>query len=495
MKNFINSKFAMFLMGFVVSAIISSVYQTNPLATLIITESTLYGLSFIPLPQGVYFKMTVGAPSLQLKQERKQHKEEMKTLADDIATRKLAADSDEQKRFDALSEELLKFNSEIEATEKREKFLAESAASGLPASTENEDKELRSFSFTKMVKEARKGQLTGFELEMHQEGEKEQRDASIPVDSRAFAIPAKVLQVTRSEYLKPQKRSLVAAGNFAIPTEKYGFFEALRDRQVLQGLGATYLLNLAYNLGLPGFTAGATAVWEAENVTSTESTPTIGGPAPAPHRLTAFTDVSWLLKLQANTSIEQMVINDLLNAAAQKWQAGAISGTGSSNQPTGLLNLSGTNAVVGGTNGAAPTLAHILALETGVETANAEMGSIGYLTNGKVRGKLKNTFPNSGSQIPVWPTSGTQEVNGYQAAVSNCVPSNLTKGTADSVCSAIIYGNWNDLIMCQYGGLNITFDNVTKAKNALDELVLNMWVDVVARRPESFSVMKDVLTT
>ena len=60
-------------------------------------------------------------------------------------------------------------------------------------------------------------------------------------------------------------------------------------------------------------------------------------------------------------------------------------------------------------------------------TANADGGSLGYLTNSKVRGRLKRTQQFTGTNgAPVWQGS---ELNGTRAIVSNQVPSNLTKGT------------------------------------------------------------------
>ncbi|MFK5283608.1 hypothetical protein ACI3PL_28945, partial [Lacticaseibacillus paracasei] len=66
---------------------------------------------------------------------------------------------------------------------------------------------------------------------------------------------------------------------------------------------------------------------------------------------------------------------------------------------------SGLGSVVGGTNGAAPTWAHIVALETAVSTANGDMNTLNYLTNPKVRGKLKTTSKTGTEAIMVWDNS------------------------------------------------------------------------------------------
>jgi len=47
------------------------------------------------------------------------------------------------------------------------------------------------------------------------------------------------------------------------------------------------------------------------------------------------------------------------------------------------------------------------------------------------------------------------------AMVTNVVPSNLTKGTANGICSAAIFGNWQDLLISLWGGLDLTVDPYT----------------------------------
>jgi len=53
--------------------------------------------------------------------------------------------------------------------------------------------------------------------------------------------------------------------------------------------------------------------------------------------------------------------------------------------------------------------------------------------------------------------AGFGELNGYSAAVSNQVPSNLTKGVNND-CSAILFGNWNDLLIGEWGVIELITD-------------------------------------
>ena len=265
----------------------------------------------------------------------------------------------------------------------------------------------------------------------------------------------------------------------------------LDPRLQVEALGATVLTGLAGNLDIPKQSTIATAVWASEVASSTETNPTFAWLQLRPKRLTAFTPISKTLMVQSSFSIEQMVRRDLNRAIRIAWDRAAINGTGTSNQPTGILNMVGTGAVAGGTNGLAPTLSHIIDLETEIALDDADMGSLAYLTTPGIRGRLKKTEKfSSGTGMPVWEGS---ELNGYNAVVSTQVPSNLVKGASGSVCHAIIFGNWSELILAQWGGLDITVDQYSRAKEAIVELVVHSWVDVGVRHAESFAVMKDAL--
>ena len=116
---------------------------------------------------------------------------------------------------------------------------------------------------------------------------------------------------------------------------------------------------------------------------------------------------------------------------------------------------------------------------------------MGYLTNAKVRGKLKTTSKVSGQNGFIWEDG---MLNGYKASVSNQVPSNLTKGTSSGVCSAIIFGNWSDLIIGQWGTLDLMVDPYSGSTSGTVRVVALQDVDIAVRNAVSFSAMLDALT-
>jgi HK97 family phage major capsid protein len=311
--------------------------------------------------------------------------------------------------------------------------------------------------------------------------------AKLGKQARGFMVPFEV-----------QKRDLLvgtstAGGNLVATDLLSGsFIEMLRNSMVIDALGARMLTGLVGQVAIPKQTGAATAYWVAENSAPTESQQTLGQVTLAPKTVGAFTDISRKLLLQSAISVEQMVQNDLAQVLGLAIQQAAISGSGASNQPSGLLTLV-TPSVVGGTNGAAPTWANIIALESAVASANADIGTLGYLTNAKVRGKLKVTEQFSSTNgRPVW-AEGNTPLNGYRAGVTNAVPSNLTKGSS-SVASAILFGNFADLIIGMWGGLDLMVDPYTGSTAGTVRIVALQDVDIAVRNVESFATMVDALT-
>lgn len=284
------------------------------------------------------------------------------------------------------------------------------------------------------------------------------------------------------------------AGGHTVGTDVMGsdFISLLRNNMVTASLGARMMSGLVGNVAIPRQTGGATAYWVAESGAPTESSQAFDQVALSPKTVGAFTDISRKLLLQSSLDVEALVRSDLATVLALAIDAAAINGSGSSNQPKGILNQTGIGSVAGGTNGAAPTWANMVDLESAISSANADVGALSYLTNAKVRGKLKQTVKAANTAAFVWENGNL--VNGYNAAVSNQVPSTLTKGTASGVCSAIIFGNWNDLLMGMWGTLDLTVDPYSNSTSGTLRIVALQDVDVAVRHPESFAAMVDALT-
>lgn len=306
--------------------------------------------------------------------------------------------------------------------------------------------------------------------------------------ARGFFMPSDV-----------QKRDLVvgtptAGGNLVATDLLMGsFIDMLRNAMVIDRLGVRMLTGLVGNVAIPKQTSGSTIYWVAENTAPTESQQAIGQVLMSPKTAGGFTDIGRTLMNQTSLDVENFVMGDLAANLGLGIQQAAISGSGAANQPSGLLTRI-TPSVIGGANGLAPTWQNIIDLETNVAVGNADVGSMAYLVNAKVRGKLKSTQKFAGTNgMPIW-ADGATPVNGYGAAVTNAVPSNLTKGTSAGVASAILFGNWADLIIGLWGVTDLIRDPYTASSSGGVRIVALQDVDVNVRNVESFSTMVDALT-
>jgi HK97 family phage major capsid protein/HK97 family phage prohead protease len=313
------------------------------------------------------------------------------------------------------------------------------------------------------------------------------------------AVGAKLGKAARGFFVPHdvQKRDLnvgtASAGGDLVATDLLSgsFIDLLRNAMVIDSLGSRMLTGLVGNIAIPKVTGAASAYWVSELSAPTESAQTFGQVTMSPKTVGAFTDISRRLMLQSSVDVEAMVQQDLATVLGLAIQQAAINGSGASNQPSGLLTLV-TPSVAGGTDGAAPTWANIVELETDVAVANADVGTLAYLTNAKVRGKLKGTSKVSGQNGFVW-EAGNTPLNGYRCGVTNAVPSNLTKGTGTNL-SAILFGNFADLVIGMWGTLDLMVDPYTGSTAGTVRVVALQDVDVAVRHVESFATMVDAVT-
>lgn len=362
-----------------------------------------------------------------------------------------------------------------------------------------DESDLKRYSMTRAIQAIVEGDFkgrAGFEYECSLEAMK--KTSAVPrAGNRGFLVPYDVL--AKREVHAVNQRDLVVgtstAGGHLVATNLLAssFIDLLRNKMVIMQAGATMLPDMVGNIAIPRQTGGATAYWLAENGAVTESQQAFDQVAMSPKTVGAYTDISRLLLKQSSIGLEDFVKGDLSTTLALAIDLAAIHGSGSSNQPTGIIATSGIGSVALGTNGAAPDRDTLIDLETEVAIDNADLGTLAYMTNTKVRGKLKKTATDSGSGLFVWDNTDTP-TNGYRALVTNQVSSALTKGTSSGVCSAILFGNWADLILAFWGGLDIEVDPYSQSTTGAVRIVAFQSLDVAVRHPQSFAACLDALT-
>ncbi|QKJ67479.1 phage major capsid protein [Deefgea piscis] len=377
--------------------------------------------------------------------------------------------------------------------------LAKQKGSGVVRASENDvqtglsDAEAASFSFRKLIcslSDPTMAKEAAFELEACRAAA--QTRSSIAKGSGAqVSIPHEVImrQLVRPAMKRDLLVGTLTAGGHTVQTDlQHGsFVDLLVNQMVLEQLGITRMTGLVGNVAIPRQTGGAACYWVAENGAPTETQAAFDQVALTPKTIAAFTEVSRLLLKQSSLDVEAFIQMDLQRSMALGLDFAAINGSATGNQPRGILATAGIGSVAGGANGLAPTWDNIVDLESAIANLNAGNGA--YLTNTKVRGRLKKTQQFSG-------TNGTSiwDVIAGNVAVSNQVPSNLTKGTSSGVCSALIYGNWADLLMGLWGGLDLLVDPYSNSTTGAVRVTAFQSADFTVRHPESFSAMVDALT-
>lgn len=375
-------------------------------------------------------------------------------------------------------------------------------------SPDSETKELQNYSFLDTFRALKQNSTfdRGMAMEMHQEGVKEAKEHGVELSGNGLVIPMKALKgkkFDRSLFTGNRSQRIVndvtagTAGTKTIETESIDFVSLLRERLILRQLGARFVTDLNGNIPLTNQTAGFTFGWAAtENATASESTSTYSQATLSPKRGTGFQDVSNQWLLQTSPEIEAAFVEDMINGTRVGIETAAINGSGSSGEPEGILNKSGIGVAYAGgaaasgtnANGAAQAFADWVNVMKEVEVDNADLGSLAYLTNSKVKAQAMLTKIDSGSGIFIWDKlMAMDELIG----VSNIVPSDLSKGSSDDL-SALIYGNFNDLWIGQWGGLEVFQNPYTKAKDAITEMIIHVYIDVAIRRAESFAAVQDI---
>ncbi len=399
---------------------------------------------------------------------------------------------------------------ELDHVINRDEFItqkkAENSQSVFDRNTEDgESKELQNYSISEAVKQASDGNVTGFYREMSDEAMNELQNAGAsPQGKRGVAlyIPEKVLSSKKLSIRNSMTAGTAADGGNAVPTELRSFIDHLYDRMVTVGMGADMLTGLTGNIDWPSESTVAAFSWAGDESTSNvgESEPKVGKISISPKRGGTFVDLSNQLLNQTSPSIDARIERQIINATQRGLEYAGIAGDGLSGSPTGILSTSGIGAVYAGgaaavgtnADGAEPIREDIINLETAVAVENADVGALGYLTNAKVRGTLKNTKVDAGSGLFVWPMNADQ-LNGYNVGVTNLVPSDIEKGGSSDL-SAAVFGNFNDLVYGMWGGLEILNDPYTQALKGVTRLVINVYADVAVLRAKSFAAVQDIKT-
>lgn len=265
------------------------------------------------------------------------------------------------------------------------------------------------------------------------------------------------------------------AGTNSIQTQLLtgSFIDLLRNRSFLLRM-VSELSGLVGNIDIPKQLTGPAASWIGEDEAADATGITFGLVSLRPKTLSARGELTRKLLMQNSLGVEALFRADLAKVMALAIDTAGIYGTNANNQPKGLTIQSGINTAYWTTDDK-PTFAELVAMETEIAADNADAGSMAYVFNARMRGHLKTTRKFSdGLDGTIWEPGNT--VNGYGTEVSNAIAN-----------GDVVFGNWSDLLLGMWGGMDVTVDPYTHSDKGRIRITQFQDVDFTIRRAESFS--------
>lgn len=327
----------------------------------------------------------------------------------------------------------------------------------------------------------------GFERECSREIEK-----LLDKEARGLFVPHDIQTRAYTPEGRQLKREMTTGGT-GTGAELVGtmhdwgsFIEQLRNEVVVIRAGATMLPGLRQNLDIPEKDGNATFAWLAESGGVTLSDLGTGTVSLTPKTVGGGVKASRRMMKQSLPAIDDLIMMDLAEGAAETIDLGALEGSAASNQPRGVVNQVGVNTQIVNPAGQ-PTWSEVVGFETALGTDNALRGRLAWITTSAVVGFLKTEekSANTGRYLleaergSMFGPQGT--LNSYPLYTTNA----LTAG-------AMIFGNWAELLIGMWGVLDIRPDPYTAADE--DAMIIRAFqdIDIAVRHPVSFC--KNVLT-
>jgi HK97 family phage major capsid protein len=370
-------------------------------------------------------------------------------------------------------------------------------AKAINTSLDLSDKEQRQYSLVRAINAVAFGMTkdAGFEMECSNEIAKK-----LGRPTNGFFMPVRDLRVKAN--LQQRATYAVGAnatGGFTVQTDllEQEFIDLLRNRAMVMQLGASMISGLVGNVDIPGQATAATSYWIGEGNDLTQSEGTFKQIPLRMKTVGALSRYTRTMMMQSSIDIESFIRNDFARIIALAIDTAAISGTGLSNQPRGILNTTGVGSIALGAAGGQPTWGSIVGLIREIEIDNANLGGTAWLTNPQVMSKLMTTpIQSGGLEGNFLLKEPGNTLCGYPFYVTNQIPANLIKSTGTNL-SALILGNWPQLLIGEWGVFEVLANpyssNVFPSGSV--EVRCMQSIDINIRNPESFAVITDMITT
>ena len=375
---------------------------------------------------------------LELKEQRLGYQQELNSLIQNAETEKRELNETENSRMAELRSLMDKVDEQIKAQEAENQQLARKC--------NNKTKTKKRMKLTSLINKVIEGRaFTEDEAKYIQEARAEMGKSGInPVGQIA---------------VRTINASTATQGQETVAEDKLPLDISARNALVASQMGATYLSNLVGDVSLPKYN-GTSVTWKGETAPAEDGEGAFSEIILKPHRLTAKVTVSKQFLAQNSDDVEAALIRDINAAVAEKLDSTIFAGvSGVTDAPKPISN---TEGIVAKEIATTASYADVLAMEQAVEEANGNTNEIAFVCSPSVKFTFKGT--QLGNGLPFM--YANDEIDGYPAFVSNSVKKN------DVYCLVP-----RDLYIGEWGGLDITVDNVTKADEGCVRLIINGYYD------------------
>ena len=308
-------------------------------------------------------------------------------------------------------------------------------------------------------------------------------------EARGFYLPMDIGWGQRDQTVGTNSQGGFLKGTEHLANEFIG--EVYAAATVTQ-LGAKVMTGLQGDIAIPKLSASVTnTAFVAEGSAPSEGAAVFAQVTMAPKTLATYVDYTRKLALQSDPSIEAVLRNDVVQTMAAKIDQVAING-GGSNEPSGILTESDANVVAIGTNGGALTYAKVVDMQAAIAADNALTGTLNFLTTPGVQGSMRQ-IPRQGSGVEGnFILNDSNSVMGHNVTASTNVPSTLTKGTTSGSCHALLLGDFGQVMLGFWSGVDVVVDSSTLSTSGGTRIAFFQDLDVAVRIPNAFAVIKDI---
>lgn len=285
---------------------------------------------------------------------------------------------------------------------------------------------------------------------------------------------------------KQEERALLtsAAGQSLYPTRHRDdlFIDRNRETLMVARAGAPKLTGLKGDQEIPRLTDGASAYWvgEHEDVTPTDNA--FDDVTLTPKTVGAQTEYSRRMIINASPSIENLVRSDLVKVLDAAVDLAAITGDGTGNKPTGVLNQAGTQSI---DLSAGITWESVLEAAQLLSESNTLEGAMAWMTSPAFVKTARSTLKAGTNEQFVMATN--VELAGYQLFQTNHIPNDTGVGNNET---PVIFGNWSDLLIGYWSGADVLVNPYSDGVFSKGGVKINVMLDcdVAVRHPESFVI-------